>query len=100
MSGNDEDDLGANVVQFRLPNTNDKEQIADAYSLLILFSRLKSEKRRALLMETAHRFLTMEIAEGQSASETIELAQVIVDDKLLDVFRELTGPHFHKSLKD
>lgn len=100
MGESDEDDENANVIAFQLPQYRDLDEDleGDIHALIIFASRLRDKRRRRLLIETAHRFLTLEIATDSQKYQK-ELAEAIIAPKLFALYKELGGLSFQRAIE-
>lgn len=99
--GQDETDAKkSNVIDFAFPQCRelDEDLEGDMYSLIIFASRLRNKKRRRLLIETVHRFLTLEVA-GDSINYEQELGEAIIAPKLFELYREVGGLSFQRAIE-
>lgn len=89
-----------NVIEFAFPQCRelDNDVESDMYALVLFASRLRNKKRRRLLIETAHRFLTQEIA-SDSENYQNELGEALIAPKLLELYREIGGVKFQRALE-
>jgi len=96
----DEDDEDANVFAFTLPQHRDLDADleGDIHALIIFASRLRDKRRRRLLVETAHRFLTLEVA-SDSENYQKELAEALIAPKLFALYKELGGLSFQRAIE-
>lgn len=100
MGHREEEDENANVIAFKLPQCRDLDEDleSDIHALIIFASRLRDKKRRRLLVETAHRFLTLEIA-CDSDNYQKELNEALIAPKLFDLYKELGGLTFQRAIE-
>ena len=100
MGHSNKNDDTENVIAFKLPQFRelDEELEGDIHALIIFASRLRDKRRRKLLVETAHRFLTLEIA-SDSQNYQKELAEAIVAPKLFSLYKEIGGLSFQRAIE-
>ena len=80
---------GANIVPFKRGEAARDSVERDTQTLVSYFTSISSPRRRRLLVQIAHRFLTLETIEAGKSDEAIAMAHAVANDKLLEILQEV-----------